>query len=141
MKALAFYGLVLIILLFGVTMKALAQGLMEPQSGLEALALLPEFQQAFETKNYALMVCLGLMLATFMVKKFWLSKDGSKDHLLPVISAGLGAVLGGGTSLATGMSDPLTGVLGGVMLGNTASGAYDTFIKSAKRQIKKKKSQ
>jgi len=136
MRALVIYGLVFMAAFFLIILNA--QGLMlEPESGLEVVRLLTQLQPAFESNNYAVVALVILMSLTWAVKRFGLKKDGSNDHVLPWVSAGLGSILGTSTSLATGIMDPVSGALGGLMLGNAASGAYDMLIRSTKKQMKK----
>lgn len=137
MKHLAIYSLVLMAIFFIFVFNALAQAPMEPQTVLDVLGLMPELQRAIDAENWALAACIGLMTITWGIKRFALPRDGSKDVILPIISASLGAIFGGGASLMSGQGDPATSALGGMMMGNAASGAYDTFFKSGKKILKK----
>ena len=139
MKGLSIYSLVcsMLVMLFVICMvcvfEAHAQLPLEPTNAFDALALIPTLQEAVEQQNWAMVVVISLMSLTWLIKRFLLAKDGSQKDLLPAVSAGLGTVLG--TAVAP---DPVMGAMGGLMLGNAASGMYDV-LKRTPRAIKKKK--
>jgi hypothetical protein len=139
MKGLAVYSLVLVAIFFIFIFNALAQVPMEPQSAMDVVALMPQLQDAIDAKDWAMSLCIGLMTLTWAVKRFALPKDGSRDAVLPMVSAGFGGLLGMGASILTGTADVASSTIGGVMLGNAASGAYDMFFKSTKKLRKNKK--
>jgi hypothetical protein len=138
MKGLAVYSLVLVAIFFLFIFNALAQVPVEPQSAMDVLALMPQLQDAIDAKDWAMSLCIGLMTLTWAVKRFALPKDGSRDGVLPLVSAGFGGLLGMGASILTGSGDVGSATVGGVMLGNAASGAYDMLFKSPKKLRKKK---
>ena len=111
---------------------AIAQGALEPTNMGEVVNLLPEVQRALEGKNWAYLLVLVLMIVTYAIKRFCLSKDGSQDRRLPIITSTMGAFLGAAGSVALS-GDILSGAIGGLMAGNAANGAYDAFIKPVKK--------
>lgn len=108
----------------------------EPQSMGEAFGVFAEIQKAIQAQDYVYLAVLGLMLATFVIKRYMLARDSSQDGSLPSITALLGAFLGG-AGAATAGGDISSGILGGVLAGNAATGAYDAFIKPLKKKKKK----
>lgn len=100
--------------------------------------LLSILSSAFESKDNSMALIIAIMFMTGAFKKFALPKDGSKDKTAPFISAGLGAAAGASISAATGQGDISTSALGGILLGNTASGLYSMAVKPVKKKFKKK---
>lgn len=124
----------LFILIFLLPIASLGQALTEPQTLSQAVSLIPIIHQAFDSKDYAVLVCAVLMLITFGIKNWVLPKDGSKDHILPAVSSTTGALLGGVVSSMVPGADVLSSVIGGGVLGNAASGLYDMIIKPIKKK-------
>jgi len=111
------------------------EALMEPQSFIEALLLAIQTKGAVDTKSYAVALVGALMLLTFGIKKLFINSE-KKEEFLPMITAIIGAMTGAGATIATGQGDLMTGALGGMLLGNSASGFYDAAVKPIKKRIK-----
>jgi hypothetical protein len=134
MKALAIYGLVLNLIFFAllILIPTVAQGSIN-----ELMQLSGPINRAIEAQNWGLLIVLLVLLITACAKRFWAQNDDSKKARLPKISAITGAGIGS-IIAATGQVDPMTGVIGGMLMGNAATGLYDAGVKPLKKRLKKR---
>lgn len=92
------------------------------------IALATAVQKGVESRNYVFVAVLGLMFGLEILKIFMGSKYPSFKRNAAQYSAVSGVVVGSvGSSLAGG--DPVSGALGGMMVGNAASGLYSSILK------------
>lgn len=92
------------------------------------MALAAAVQKAFESSQYAFIAVIGLMLSIQLVKALTARRSDHMKRNAHRYAAGGGALMGGAMSQYTG-SDPVAGAVGGMMVGNAASGLYSTVVK------------
>ena len=110
-----------------------ALGFSEPEGVMDILLLLSQ-SGGLNLQSYAIGFVGFLILITFCIKLLFMKSEEAKEWI-PMMTAILGAMTGAGASVASGTGDPIAGALGGMLLGNSASGFYDAAVKPIKKRI------
>lgn len=90
------------------------------------LAIATAVQKAVESGNYVFVAVVVLMLGLQALKIIYSSKSSSLRRNAAQYSAMGGATMGVAGAMMTG-GDPAQGAVGGLLVGNAASGLYSTL--------------
>ncbi len=106
----------------------IAQVVTEPSTSTEAVGSLYKFIMALSAKNWIYAAAIGITLFVFIIRRYVVPSI-DKEYL-PLISGFLGILIAVATNLTAGSPAPLIEtILGGLFLGNAASGFWSMIAK------------
>lgn len=100
----------------------------------KSIALATKVQQAVESKNYVFVAVIAMTFLLQLAKVFCGSKFPSLKKNAAQYSAFGGAGIGAATSALTG-GDAMQGAVGGMLVGNAASGLYSSILKPIGKKL------
>jgi len=96
-----------------------------PTDPMGALKLVQDIYAAILTKNWAMVGSLVVFVLVYAYRTFILPKTKFSPKILPLISAGIGIAVAVAGNIFIGDSF-LQAIIGGVFIGNAASGFWST---------------